>query len=231
MPDRPTAVTKKGTKTRQRIIETAKILFYENGYDQTALIEICKAAEVKPGTMTYYFKTKYDLVRELYESVFRRCYEFVESKLAREVGSLEKNTIVAFVYYQAVCADENTRRFHLENLKKSRVTDFISGVSLPVAGKIFEELKAGFSEKEAEYVELAWNGVSREMFIDFITDPKGRQVQDVVNTIYIFRARLLTADENEMKVYLYNGMNLVQNFDHSHITLLGPDWTPGQSHR
>ena len=226
MPGKPTASTQKGARTRRHIVETAKKLFYDKGYSETAVIEICRAAEVKPGTMTYYFKTKYDLVKELYESVYRKCYEFVEDKLGRQAGSLEKNTIVAFVYYQAVCADENTRRFHLEILKKSRVTDFISKVSLPVARSIFDELKAGFSEKEAGYVELAWNGISREMFIDYLTGPEGREVQDVVNTIYIFRARLLTADENAMKVYLYNGMELSRNCGHSHITLLGPGRQP-----
>ena len=221
MPDTSIAATPKGARTRRQIIEAAKKLFHQSGYTRTSVKDICAESRVKAGTLTYYFRTKYDLVREMYEEVFSKSYEFVESRLDREVNSLEKNAIVAFVYFQALCADENTRRFHLEILEQGSVGDYIARIAFPVARQYIKDFKLGFTDRELNDINMADNGVSRELFTVFLKNPRGRSVQDMVNTIYIFRARLFTVDENVMKVYLYNGMEFSRTFDHSHITLLG----------
>ena len=215
------AVSKKGMHTRGQIVSSARILFYEKGYENTSVKDICESAGVKAGTLTYYFKTKYDLVRELYETAFRRSYEFVENNLDRAMNSLEKNTVVAFVYFHAILADANTRRFHLEILERSSVGDYISQVALPISQQFIKDFKLNFSTQELLDIDMAENGLSRELFINFLDNANGRTVQDLVNTIYIFRARLFTVDENIMKAYLFSGLNFDRTFDHSHITLLG----------
>lgn len=223
MPDQSIAATPKGARTRRQIVEAAKKLFHQKGYAQTSVKDICAESQAKAGTLTYYFRTKYDLVREIYEEIFQKSYEFVENHLDREVNSLEKNAIVAFVYFQAISADENTSRFHLEILEMGSVGDYIARIAFPVARQFIKDLKLGFTDRELNDINMADNGVSRELFTSFLRNPRGRNVQDMVNTIYIFRARLFTVDENVMKVYLYNGMEFSRTFDHTHIALLGPD--------
>jgi len=227
MSDTSIAGTPKGARTRRQIVEAAKGLFHQKGYAQTSVKDICAESRVKAGTLTYYFRTKYDLVREIYEEIFSRSYEFVEERLDREVNSLEKNALVAFIYFQALSADENTRRFHLEILEQGSVGDYIARIAFPVARQYIKDFKLGFTDRELNDINMADNGISRELFTDFLKNPRGRSVQDMVNTIYIFRARLFTVDENIMKVYLYNGMEFSRTFDHAHIALLGPD--EGQS--
>lgn len=217
------AATPKGQETRRRIISSTRELFYRQGYEATSIQDICRLAEVKAGTLTYYFKTKYDLVRELYGSVFRRSYEFVDRHLDRPVNSLEKNTIVAFIYCHAICADEKTRQFHLEILERGSVSDYIFEIAFPISEQFLRDFNLGFTPRELRDIDLAENGISRELFAHFLKNPEGRTVRELVNTIYIFRARLFTVDENTMKVYLYNGMDFDRTFNHSHLTLLGPD--------
>ena len=55
------AKSKKGTLTKQNIINAAKQLFYENGYNKTGIQDIADYANVKLGTITYYFKKKDDM--------------------------------------------------------------------------------------------------------------------------------------------------------------------------
>jgi len=220
MPETSIAATQKGSRTRQQIVAAAKGLFYQKGYAKTSIKDICADSGVKAGTLTYYFKTKYDLVREMYEEVFRKSYELVESRLDRPVNSLEKNTIVAFIYFDAIYADEKTRRFHLEILERGSVGDYIARIAFPVARQYSRDLQLGFTDRELNDLNMAENGISRELSVDFLKNPRGRPVQDLVNTIYILRARLFTVDENAMKVYLYNGMEFAKTFDHAHITLL-----------
>ena len=215
------ATSRKGIETKQIIVEAIKKLFYKNGYAQTSIKDICQIANVKVGTFTYYFKTKDDIVRELYSSVFSRCYAFVEERLNRPVNSLEKNTIVGFLYFSAILIDERTRSFHLEILQKGSVGDYITQIAFPISRLFLKDFELNFTEKELRDIDLAENGLSRELVTDYLTHPEERSLMDLVNTIYIYRARLFTIDENIMKVYLYNGMEFERTYNHSHITLLG----------
>ena len=47
---------------RERLVEAAKRLLYEQGVERTTLAEVAEAADVAPGNVYYYFKTKDDLV-------------------------------------------------------------------------------------------------------------------------------------------------------------------------
>lgn len=51
-------ITEKGVATKQKIIDAAKILFYEQGYTKTTVAQITKKAQVNNGLFTYYFGTK-----------------------------------------------------------------------------------------------------------------------------------------------------------------------------
>ena len=55
------SVTRKGGK-RERLIESATALFHEQGVQRTTLAEVADCAEVPPGNVYYYFKTKDELV-------------------------------------------------------------------------------------------------------------------------------------------------------------------------
>lgn len=52
----------KGEKTRAEIVDSAKALFYERGYDGTTFSDIVEAAGVYRGNINYYFKTKDDIL-------------------------------------------------------------------------------------------------------------------------------------------------------------------------
>lgn len=53
----------KGDKTRAEIVDHAKSLFYERGYDGTSFTDIVNAAGVYRGNINYYFKTKDDILK------------------------------------------------------------------------------------------------------------------------------------------------------------------------
>ena len=210
----------KGSKTKSIIIKSAKLLFKEKGFAKTSVLDICNAAGVKAGTFTYHFNTKDDLVRAIYAEVFGKCYEFVDSKLDRELNSVEKNTFVAFLYFHALLNDPQTSAFHHEILIKGSVRNFVYPIVFPLFEHYNHDLNLNLLEKELTDIDLAVHGISREIVTDYLENPGKRSIIDIVNTIYIFRARIFTIDENLMKVYLFNGMEFERNYDHTHIRLL-----------
>lgn len=47
-----TGITSKGRQTREKIFQAALGLIKEKGYEQTTLVDICKAAGIASGTFT-----------------------------------------------------------------------------------------------------------------------------------------------------------------------------------
>ncbi len=60
--------TLQAEQTRQAVLDTARRLFAERGYDATSLQEIADAMGVRKANVYYYFKTKSALLEELLRS-------------------------------------------------------------------------------------------------------------------------------------------------------------------
>jgi AcrR family transcriptional regulator len=67
---------------KQAIIEAATRLFAENGFYQTATLDIAEAAGVAHGTLFYHYKNKEGIIYE----IFRRAGENYLAELEAEVG-------------------------------------------------------------------------------------------------------------------------------------------------
>jgi len=55
----------KGIQNRQRIVEAADRLFYEQGYNATSFSDIAQVAEIPRGNFYYYFKTKDEILENV----------------------------------------------------------------------------------------------------------------------------------------------------------------------
>ncbi|GHO63453.1 TetR family transcriptional regulator [Ktedonobacter sp. SOSP1-52] len=61
--------TRKGDLTRQRILESALLLFESKGYEETTMRDIAAAVGSSPGLTYRYFRSKEELVLELYHNL------------------------------------------------------------------------------------------------------------------------------------------------------------------
>ena len=59
-----------GEEKRQRLIETATQVMYQQGTHRTTLADVAQASGVPLGNIYYYFKTKDALVRGGHQSAF-----------------------------------------------------------------------------------------------------------------------------------------------------------------
>ena len=64
----PNSATKAGADKRERLVESAKSLFYEQGVYPTTLADVAARADVPLGNVYYYFKTKEQLVAAVVDS-------------------------------------------------------------------------------------------------------------------------------------------------------------------
>jgi AcrR family transcriptional regulator len=64
--------SRKGLRTRARLVEAAKRVFERDGFLDARIVDIAKTARVAPGTFYHYFDTKEEIFREVAEAQERR---------------------------------------------------------------------------------------------------------------------------------------------------------------
>lgn len=78
-------LTKRGNKTRQKLLAAAEKVFGESGYFQASIVDITKEASVAQGTFYIYFPSKYDIFGELIKQMSKD----LRSKIKVEIGGVK----------------------------------------------------------------------------------------------------------------------------------------------
>ncbi len=89
--------TAKSVDTRDRLVEAARALFWEKGYEPTSLGDVSRRAKANPGSLYYFFKTKQDLLLAVLERytallwpvVIEPAFQAVDDPIVRIFAVLE----------------------------------------------------------------------------------------------------------------------------------------------
>jgi TetR/AcrR family fatty acid metabolism transcriptional regulator len=85
-----TADKKKNSDKHRRIIEAAIKVFAKNGFYNSKVSEIARAAQVADGTIYLYFQNKDDILISLFEEVMQGVLDRVETAIAQETDPSRK---------------------------------------------------------------------------------------------------------------------------------------------
>ncbi len=83
--------------TRDRLVEAARELFWDRGYEATSLGDVVRGAKANPGSLYYFFKTKEDLLlgvlerysELLWPAVMEPAFKAVDDPMVRIFAVLE----------------------------------------------------------------------------------------------------------------------------------------------
>src|SRR4029077_8370826 len=79
------------TPTRDRLVETARVLFWERGYEATSLADVLKKAGARSGSLYYFFRTKEELLLAVLDRYFELLWPMViEPVFARVSDPIER---------------------------------------------------------------------------------------------------------------------------------------------
>ncbi|MEG0508176.1 MAG: TetR/AcrR family transcriptional regulator [Eubacterium sp.] len=181
-------LTHKGKRTRENIVNVAKDLFYHNGYNNTGIQDIAEKAEVKLGTMTYYFKKKNNLVSEIYNTYFMELYNDVAELLGKEATLFAKYCYTLVLLYNSILEDSGNARFYYEIMAKN-----VNRKELLYLTKTFNRSCLDFFNKTYDEYELnAFTignfGAQKKIFMDYyeheIFYPKGEILRYLVTNAF-----------------------------------------------
>ena len=79
---------KRNKDNKEKIIDTANIMFYKNGYNQTSISDVANMIGISKGNMTYHFHSKNDL---LYAVIDKRIIQIEKNLQEWDKKYLEPN--------------------------------------------------------------------------------------------------------------------------------------------
>jgi len=160
------AKSRKGTQTKSNIITTAKVLFYENGYNKTGIQDIADRADVKLGTITYYYKKKDDMITDIYNVFFLALYDYVSS-VSEHLNLYTKYCYSLVLYYEAILNDERNKTLYYEVLVKNVNPHGRTNITNTLNRSCLDFLNKNYIEADLEVIARSEYGARKELFIDF----------------------------------------------------------------
>ena len=156
------------TDKRERLVEAAKTLMHQKGYNQTTLADIAEMAEVPLGNVYYYFKTK----EAIAETVINNLHNELKARLAAfEQNDTPLERLKAFIAYESTQA-ESYARFGETNgtlcqeLAKVKTSDLLPSLS----GSLLNELIVWV---ELQYQTMGATDNARTLALQLVANLQG----------------------------------------------------------
>lgn len=105
-------MTRIGDQRRREILTAASSCFARKGFHQTSIADICATAEMSPGSLYRYFRSKEEIIRAMVEEERRESAELLDD-LAK-VADVPAGVSALFVDVLGTFADPNVNAMHAE---------------------------------------------------------------------------------------------------------------------
>jgi AcrR family transcriptional regulator len=137
------ALSQRGTRTRQRVLEAAEAVFSEHGYHEASIVKITEAAGVGQGTFYLYFASKQEVFDELVRDLNRRVRHAMKEASSQGKTRLEAELLGFRAYF----------RFTAEHPALYRIIRQAEFVSPEMLRYHYDRLSAGYVEGLREAIE------------------------------------------------------------------------------
>lgn len=174
------AVNKAPEQRREEIFEAALSCFNRNGYYQTSIDEIAAQAGISKGGIYHHFKSKKELVIELFRNRVNRYFEYLTEQVRGASDAAQGLNVLVEKSGEIFQEHEPVLRFCLEFVAmSSRESEFREEVAAmyrhrvaTVSALIQEGTRTGiFKEVESEGVARALYFLSMGFFLSYFTVP------------------------------------------------------------
>ncbi|MBI4856306.1 MAG: TetR/AcrR family transcriptional regulator [Acetobacterium woodii] len=211
----------KGIQTRNHLYQISKKLFYDHGYENTKIKDIVTVADTPIGLFTYYFKTKDNVVHEIYSDYYQQIDNCITGLTIDGLeNSILRHATLSWIYFSQILNNENNRRFYYEILKKAsnyRIAgDFIRNTYC----QYIEDYNLVISEREFDNMLYIDFGGRREYFLNYFEKPLNDSVDELVFLLNGILPRMLGIDQHAVTTLIYKGLQIAKTIDCDNIHFL-----------
>lgn len=131
---------KKSEITKAKLVETAKELFLEKGFDGLKMQELADKAGMNKGLLHYYFKSKESLFKAIFSEAMSSIFEGASEILTSNKGIEFKLHALIDLYFEKLTANPGLPVFIISEIHKNPT---LEGIAIPlqevksIMGKFF----------------------------------------------------------------------------------------------
>lgn len=182
-------------KTRERILEAARILFNQYGTDAISTRQIAQTLGISHGNLCYHFARKDDIIAALYEQLVQA----MDTQVLRyQTTDSKRLPTLKDVFWGSVVAFEQMHQY------KFLMLDFVSVMrKLPSVKTHYQALIAF---RKQQFTALQMYGVAQGWFRPELFQQYGSQINDalmIMGDFWISSAEILYQGEQSEKIRYY----------------------------
>lgn len=211
---------KKGIATRNNIINASKSLFYLKGLNATTVQKIADLASVNLGLLSYYFKTKNNIINIIFTEFFEKTYALVDNQVNDDKGILLIHMVKDRIIYDIIFKDPNNLRFFKEVIDKSIVLKFFEEKTYNNYTKI--NSKNGFKINDNLincYSSLECGG-RLNLLKKYVDGTLQVEYENLINILVSCTPKLFGMDNNTISEYLALSLEIQNNIDYNKVKML-----------
>lgn len=204
----------KGIETKKTIFTLSKKLFYELGYQKTTMRLIAKEANIPIGLISYYFKSKENIIYEIYADYIKNIFAVIDEATNGNINSILLRQIVGLrIYYQNILGNKQASKFNYElTIKQSNYTILFNDVKKTYL-KILDEFNVYISKEECDAYIIAEFGARQELLLSYYRGEMELSIQDLVSIIASIAPRLFQIDYNIINSHLFKSLSIYKGLD------------------
>jgi AcrR family transcriptional regulator len=201
-----------GIRTKEKILNACKKLFYEKGYDDTTYDDICREGHVNRGLIHYHFQGKFNIGRQVFSKFLVDNNELVSKLVRRKLPDTPVQYLAAVnmrSYLNLLQNDESLRRFYYQI---SRVTQFTTAhldFGEAYHRRYFDAFGQHPSDMDLRFIAAAVMGMSSAVHIMFTNGYLDTNIEDYIDhrislfysLMYVDKPTIDKIIEESRKVY------------------------------
>ncbi len=214
-------VKDKGKKTKQKIIDVTKNLFYLYGYNDVYVKDIAAACEISPGNLTYYFPTKDTIAVEIFTQYINNIFEFIDQNIPNLNHFYYKNLYMSLIFNLNVFNDKNTSRYYNEVMHEKSQHYLLRSRIQDVYRALLESFYITYDDDEYQYFSCADLGARHEILINFMDGNfPSMNIIKLVRILHNNTTKLMGIDQKIFDKMFDQVANSLDQYDFSHVKLL-----------
>ncbi|MFZ7121591.1 MAG: TetR/AcrR family transcriptional regulator [Eubacteriaceae bacterium] len=209
---------KNGNKTRIKILEASKKLFYENGYKNTRIEMIGKSIDKPKSLVNYHFHKKSDILVVIMQDFQQKIYDYVLSSL--DCKHLIKYFVCNKAYYHLLNYDSKTTKFSQEVLNTTdRTIDTYKNFQRVFRDLIKYMKLDNITNDNLILKEISFLGSNRELMNNYYKGTLDMTLDDVINLININSCKLFGISNIKINEYSIKSDEMYNSLDFFNLKL------------
>ncbi|MEF9919042.1 MAG: TetR/AcrR family transcriptional regulator [Eubacterium sp.] len=181
---------KNGIETKNRILQTAKELFYKHGFQKTTIAMIAEKASVPVGLVNYYYK-KEELIGKIHYNLTLSINKVIDEQLSGKIENhLQKHVIYTHLFYRKIGSDPvNKNLYHTiieKNLVAQETHDYVRSSMMAIISEFNLSIEMVVFKK----MMIAEYGAREALLIDAFKQSDFNLSNDFINFLATITVRL-----------------------------------------